>query len=172
MTGIQRSQDVAGVDADTFRDAMSRIAAPLTVVTTRDSAGRPWGFTASSVTAASLDPPLVLVGIGRTSSCLDALNGAPEFVINVLGQCHHHVARRFAAHGVDRFTGQDFSTWQDCGLPYLPDAHAALRCAATDRIPAGDHELLIGRLIDAITNSPSEPLLWYGRAFRALASPR
>lgn len=163
-------QAMAPVDDETFRNVMSRIAAPLTVVTTRDDLGDRWGFTASSVTAASLEPPLVLVGVAHTSSCLDALTKASEFVINVLDEEHRHVARQFASRGVDRFAGQDFGTWPDSGLPYLTDAHAALRCVVADRIPVGDHDLFIGELVGAIVNDSAKPLLWYGRSFYTVAS--
>jgi flavin reductase ActVB len=164
-------QDTVPVDSDTFRNAMSCLAAPLTVVTTCDDGAR-WGFTASSVSAASLEPPLVLVGIAHTSSCLGAVARAPEFVINVLDQQHHQVAQKFATRDVDRFAGQNFDIWPGTDLPYLTDAHAALRCVVADRIPVGDHDLLIGKLVDTIVNDSARPLLWYGRAFRTLASSR
>ncbi|MGW3462537.1 flavin reductase family protein [Streptomyces olivaceoviridis] len=158
------------VDGDTFRQAMSRLAAPLTVVTTRDATGTPRGFTASSTTAASLEPPLVVVGISHTSSCHGVLSQAPEFVVNVLGGQHRTVAERFARSGVDRFAGQDFTPWPGTDLPCLPGAHAALRCVVRERIPVGDHDLLIGELVGVLTGESTEPLLWYDRAFRTLAA--
>ncbi|MEU7260674.1 flavin reductase family protein [Streptomyces rimosus] len=158
------------VDGGTFRRAMSRLAAPLTVVTTRDATGAPRGFTASSTTAASLEPPLLVVGISHTSSCHGALSQAPEFVVNVLGRQHRAVAELFARSGVDRFAGQDFTSWPGSGLPCLPGAHATLRCVARERIPVGDHDLLIGELVGVLTSESTEPLLWYDRAFRTLTA--
>ncbi|MEU5811749.1 MULTISPECIES: flavin reductase family protein [unclassified Streptomyces] len=155
------------VDGATFREAMSRLPAPLTVVTTRDEDGRPWGFTASAVTSVSLDPPLVLVGIAHASSCHRPLTQVPEFVINVLGDEHRDLADRFAARGVDRFAGAPLEEWPDSPglLPHVPDA-LALRCALADRITLGDHDLLVGRVLEVRLAGSGRPLFWYQRAFR------
>ncbi|MGW2846848.1 flavin reductase family protein [Streptomyces sp. NPDC001274] len=155
------------VDSDTFREAMAHLAAPLTVVTTRDADGRRWGFTASAVTSVSMDPPLLLVGLGNGSSCREALSSSPEFVVNVLGEQHTEVAGRFARHGVDRFAQGGFTTWPGSGLPCLADAAAVFRCTAVDRIPMGDHQLLIGELTGLRIPKETSPLLWYRRGFRA-----
>ncbi|MFI5528206.1 flavin reductase family protein [Kitasatospora sp. NPDC051853] len=151
------------VDAQTFRDAMALLAAPTTIVTTLDQDGRPWGFTASAVTSVSLDPPLLLVGVGRTSSCHRALVTAREFVVNVLGEQHQDMARRFARHGVDRFAGGGLTTLD--GLPCLPDARVVLRCRTTQVTPAGDHDLLLGTVAEARIGLPGRSLVWYQRAF-------
>ncbi|RKT04563.1 flavin reductase ActVB [Streptomyces sp. 3211.6] len=156
------------LDGPAFREAMSQLAAPITIVTVRDETGRPWGFTASSVSSASLEPPLLTVGISRTSSCHEALIAAPEFVVNVLGSRHREVATRFATHGVDRFAAGDFRPWPGSELPCLPDAHARYRCVTTDVIPVGDHDLLVGAVVEAGSGDPADlgdPLLWYQRGF-------
>lgn len=153
------------VESAVFRDAMALLAAPLTIVTTLDARGRRQGFTASSVTSVSLEPPLLLVGLSNTSSCRPALTEADGFVVNVLGEQHTEVAGRFAARGVDRFAEHDFGTWPGCGLPYLAGANAVLRCTTVDRIPVGDHQLLIGELTGLLTPGSAAPLLWYGREF-------
>lgn len=155
------------VDADTFREAMAHLAAPLTVVTTRDATGRRWGFTASAVTSVSMDPPLVLVGLGNDSSCREALSSSPEFVINVLGEHHTEVAGRFARRGEDRFAEGGFDAWPKSALPYLVDATAVFHCTTVDRIPMGDHQLLIGELTGLRTHGEAKPLLWYRRGFRS-----
>lgn len=153
-------------DARAFREAMAHLAAPVSVVTALDPAGRRRGFTATSVTSVSLDPPLVLVGVGRESSCHAALTGAREFAVNVLGEEHGDLARRFATHGVDRFAGSGFAAWPGTGTPYLPGAKVLLRCRTTDVVRAGDHDLVLGAVTEAHTGDPATaPLLWYRRAF-------
>lgn len=154
------------VSGEVFRDAMALLAAPLAIVTTRDAEGRRWGFTASSVTSVSLDPPLLLVGLSHTSSCYGAFTDSPEFAVNVLGERHRDLARRFSTPGVDRFAGQDFASFGGQGPPYLPDAHVALRCAVADRIRTGDHDLLIGAPTGVHARAARRPLLWYRRGFR------
>ncbi|MDT0566728.1 flavin reductase family protein [Streptomyces sp. DSM 3412] len=163
MTGPAGIKPV--LDDQTFKNALSMLAAPLTVVTTRDEKGRRWGLTASSVTSASLTPPLIIVGIARTSSCSAAFAEAPEFVINVLAEQHRGLARRFAASRIDRFHGQDFAVWPGSRLPFVADAHVAFRCEAADRIRVGDHDLLVGRPTEVCTDGSTAPLFWYRRNF-------
>ncbi|MFF8619150.1 flavin reductase family protein [Streptomyces sp. NPDC015350] len=155
----------AATGAQEFRDAMALLAAPVTVITTADGDGRPRGFTASSVTSVSLDPPLVLVGVTRGSSCHRPLIEQGEFVVNVLGVRHGALARRFATTGVDRFAGGEFEAWPGSGLPYLPDASVLLRCTLADVVPAGDHDLLLGSPAEVRTDGSSGALVWYQRGF-------
>ncbi|WP_331728511.1 flavin reductase family protein [Streptomyces sp. NBC_00158] len=156
----------AAVGAAEFRDAMAHLAAPVTVVTTLDAAGRRWGFTASAVTSVSMEPPLLLVGIGRESSCHLALTTADEFVVNLLGEEHRATARVFATRDTDRFAAAGgFDAWPGSGLPYLPGATAAFRCRRADVVPAGDHDLVLGELLEIRTGPSGAPLVWYQRAF-------
>ncbi|MEU5437985.1 flavin reductase family protein [Streptomyces sp. NPDC020719] len=150
-----------------FREAMSFLAAPLTIITARDAEERLWGFTASSVTSVSLEPPLVLVGISQTSSCFRALSEAAEFSINILGSDHRDLAQTFATSGVDRFSGVRLADWPDSAVPYLADIAVALRCVVTSRMQVGDHGLLIGEP-SAVRRqgTAGAPLVWYGRDFR------
>jgi flavin reductase ActVB len=157
---------VAGAD---FRDAMARLVAPITIVTTADEHGRRWGFTASSVTSASLEPPLVLVGVARTSSCHPAVTSSGEFVINILGGGHHQTAVQFATSGVDRFDGVRCTQFPGTGLPCLPDACCLIHCRTEQILPVGDHDLLIGAVAGAQLNEDAQPLLHYQRTFRALS---
>ncbi|WP_405467561.1 flavin reductase family protein (plasmid) [Streptomyces jietaisiensis] len=147
---------------------MSLLAAPLTIITARDQAGRPWGFTASSVTSASLDPPLVLVGLAHTSSCFTALTKASEFAINILGSDQSALARRFATSGTDRFAGARTQNWPDSLLPHLTEAPVVIRCGMANRITVGDHDLLVGELIGMRRQGEPKPLLWYRREFHSI----
>ncbi|MFE8957177.1 MULTISPECIES: flavin reductase family protein [Streptomyces] len=161
-----RAAGTSHTTAQAFREAMAHLAAPVSVVAVLDPAGRRRGFTATSVTSVSLDPPMVLVGVDHRSSCHEALTGAPEFTVNVLVAHHGELARRFATHGVDRFAGAGFAGWPGTGTPYLPDAGVLLRCRTADVVRAGDHDLVLGAVTDARTaESAPDPLLWYRRAF-------
>ena len=164
-------QPAACVDGRTFRDAMARLPAPVTVVSTVDGAGR-HGMTASAVISVSLEPPLLAVGLSRTAGCHPALVAADEFVVNVLGVRHRELARRFATSGIDRFAAGEFATWPDGDLPCLPDAHVLVRCANHEVITVGDHDLLVGAVLEvrAADGTEGEALVWYQRDFHSTAS--
>ncbi|MEU8181977.1 flavin reductase family protein [Micromonospora sp. NPDC049044] len=166
--GVAEQLVAPSVDGQTFRDAMALLAAPITVVTFSDHTGRRWGFTASSVTSVSLDPPLITVGVAHASSCYRALAVAPEFVVNVLSDRHRAVATRFAARGLDRFAEGGFVRWPGSMLPCLADAHLLLRCRPTHLVPVGDHDLLVGTPTEVRMSGPGKPLVWYRRDFHIL----
>lgn len=158
------------IDGQAFRDAMSLLAAPVTVVTGLDVNGRPWGFTASSVLSLSLDPPRAVVSVNRDSSHHGAVVAAPELVVNILGDQHRDLAKRFATHGIDRFVGGEFGVWPGAEAPYLPSAAAAFRCVTTRIIEAGDHDLCVLGLLEVRAgDAECAPLLWHRRGFRRAA---
>jgi flavin reductase ActVB len=96
---------------------MARFATGVTIVTTADANGRWWGFTASSFSPVSIDPPLILVCLARTARCYRAFMCAPSFRVNVPE--HEALATRFATSGADKFAGGEFSRGAD-GLPIPP----------------------------------------------------
>src|SRR2546423_12091788 len=97
--------DMSGVDPAQFRQLLGRFATGVTVLTTRDQAGRPVGMTASSVASVSLEPPLVLVSVDRQNDMYPALRAAQRFVLNVLAADQEAVSRRFAGGHPHRFGG-------------------------------------------------------------------
>ncbi|WP_236718026.1 flavin reductase family protein [Actinoplanes sp. TFC3] len=148
---------------DAFRAAMARVPGPVAVATTIDAAGRRWGFTASSFTSLSLEPPLVMVCLGKAASTHAAFTGTGAFLINVLAVDQEGVARQFARSGVDRFTGGDMVPCE-LGLPGLPGAAARVACDLHTVADGGDHSILIGRVTATFTGA-AEPLVYYERTF-------
>src|SRR5205823_14905662 len=96
---------MSGVDPAQFRQLLGRFATGVTVLTTRDAAGRPVGMTASSVASVSLEPPLVLVSVDQKNDMYPALRAAQRFVLNVLAADQEAVSRRFAEDHPNRFDG-------------------------------------------------------------------
>src|SRR5690242_1782138 len=85
-----------GVEPDGLRTAMGQFATGVTVITTRDHAGRPFGTTANAVSSVSLRPPLVLACLRRESETLAALLERRRFAINVLHSSQSELSDRFA----------------------------------------------------------------------------
>lgn len=133
------------IDARALRDAFGAFLTGVTVVTTIDDAGLPIGFTANSFASVSLDPPLLLVCLAKTSRNYDTLTKAPGFAVNILAEGQKDVSNTFARPVEDRFASV---TWQrgPFGAPVFADVAAWFDCAMHDVVDAGDHVILIGRV--------------------------
>ncbi|MCF6525790.1 flavin reductase family protein [Streptomyces sp. JJ36] len=151
------------VDPAEFTRALARVPSPVTVATTVDPRGRRWGFTASSFSSLSLDPPLVLVCPARTADCHDAFVSADRFMVNVLAAGQAGLARHFARSGHDKFAAGD-TVPCELALPGVPGAAARLGCALHAVLDGGDHSILVGRVETAVVGD-QEPLVYHDRTF-------
>ncbi|MCU0308121.1 MAG: flavin reductase family protein [Thermoleophilia bacterium] len=155
----------AGVDPDAFRDALSRWASGVTVVTARGPEGRV-GLTASAFSSLSLHPPLILVCIGHASSAHDVLCAAEGFAVHLLREDQQDVSNRFARSSEDKFAGLEVETGA-FGAPLLDDVLARMVCERHDVFDGGDHSILVGRVLGAETHDAT-PLLYWRGGYRAL----
>lgn len=139
------------IDPRALRDAFGAFPTGVTVVTTRDAEGRPIGFTANSFTSVSLDPPMLLVCLARTSRNFATMTGTHRFAVNVLSENQKDVSNTFARPVEDRFAAV---SWSDApsGAPVFDDVAAWFDCALDSVLEAGDHVILLGR-ITAFGNS-------------------
>lgn len=148
---------------------MSRYPSGVTVVTARDRAGRPVGFTASAVASVSLRPPLILVCADQGSASLPVLLECGRFAVSFLRAEHVELARRFSAD----LPGERFQelkvTDTPGGLPILEEALAWTGCRVWKRVEAGDHVILIGEVIDHSLGSDGSPLVFFGSEFGTFA---
>ncbi len=159
------------VDADRLRATMGMFATGVTVITTRDPAGRPFGTTANAVSSVSLRPPLVLACLREESETLSALLARRRFAINVLHSSQTELSDRFAQRAAD-------DTWDTVAhrtvaeIPVLEGAIATLWCDLHDIADGGDHSVVVGHVTDLeqSTAADAEPLLVYAGAYRSLGA--
>lgn len=151
--------------ADLLKQAFSLFPSGVVIATTVDSAGKQHGFTASSFTPLSVDPPMVLVCLNVSAHCFDVFSQARHFAISVLRPEHHNEAMRFATRGVDKFEGASFEPGQ-LGLPCLRNALASFECSVVDRYPGGDHAILTG-LVECLSYQDNgSAMVHFLRSFR------
>lgn len=146
-----------------LRDAFGCFATGVTVVTTRQPDGTPRGFTANSFTSVSLDPPLLLVCIAKAAHSCDTFAQADHFAVNILAEDQKDVSGLFASRAADKF---DHATWRGDaqGVPLIDGSLASFSCAQHQVVDAGDHLILIGRVLDFQT-SERAPLGYYKGAY-------
>lgn len=138
-------------DPRALRAAFGAFATGVTVVTAMDAAGRPLGFTANSFTSVSLDPPLLLACLARTSRNFEAMTTARGFAVNILSDTQKDISNLFARPSEDRFATV---AWRagPFGSPVVDGVSAWFDCSLERVIEAGDHAILLGR-IEAFGNS-------------------
>ena len=154
-------------DTAALRRALGAFATGVTIVTARGPDGAPVGFTANSFTSVSLDPPLLLVCLAHTAASYDIFRAAASFAVNVLEVGQEETAKRFASRGADKFGP---TPWRPglMGAPLIDGSLARFDCAMDSRVTAGDHDILIGRVI-GFSLHEGAALLYHRGSFRALA---
>lgn len=138
-------------DPRALRDAFGAFATGVTVVATVGPDGKPLGFTANSFSSVSLDPPLLLICLARTSRNFAAMTEAGGFAVNILSDSQKDVSNTFARPVEDRFATVDWA-FGPHGSPVLADVAAWFDCRLEQVIEAGDHVILLGR-VEAFGNS-------------------
>jgi flavin reductase (DIM6/NTAB) family NADH-FMN oxidoreductase RutF len=156
------------LDADLFRALLRRHAAGVAVVTAPGNP--PAGFTATSFTSVSLDPPLVSFCLANTSSVWPAIVGSDIVAVHVLGRSQEQVARTFAARGIDRFAAHRDWTPGPGGVPLLDGVLARLVCRVTQRVPAGDHTIVLAAPVSGEhgIDETEGPLVYHAGAYAQL----
>ncbi len=155
------------VNEAAFRQALSRFATGITVVTTGLADGSMRGITVNAFASVSLDPPLVLYCLGKSAFHFDAFANAESFAVNILAEEQGGLSNRFAGEGAD--DASDLSLGEMVtGSPILPGCLAVLDCTTEQRHDAGDHLIVVGRVQALETRADGEPLLYFRSRYGAL----
>jgi flavin reductase (DIM6/NTAB) family NADH-FMN oxidoreductase RutF len=155
-------------DEPELRAAYSRFPSGVVAVAALVD-GRPAGMSASSFTSVSLDPPLVSVNAHVKSATWARLAGRPRLGLSVLSEDQAGICRRLATRGLaDRFAGVPW-TASARGAVFVEGATAWLECEVVQRVPAGDHEIIVLRLHAVATSPERPPLVFHASAYHRLA---
>ena len=162
--------DSTAVGRDEFTAIMAAFPTGVAVVTTLDAAGAPKGFASNAVTSVSAEPPLLLVCVDRTSRTLPSLLARGAFCVNFLKDGRHEICRKFASKCDDKFEEIAWMT-VGSGLPLLTeDSLAHAECVTESIIEAGDHLIVIGRVVAGRPPAEEErPLAYYRRCYGQFA---
>ena len=160
-------EHVLAADTDEFRRALGQFATGITIVTALAD-GEPVGLAANSFTSVSLDPPLVLFCVARTSSTWPRIQAAGRFAVNILGEHQEEISRRFATPGADRFGGTGWHVGFG-GSPVLHDTLAYLDCEVAAEHDGGDHVIVVGRVLDLGITHDAGPLLYFRGRYGRMA---
>ena len=150
-----------------FRLICSRFATGVAVLTVCDAGGNPHGLTVNSCTSVSAAPPLMLVCVDIGCSLLPLFEIASHFGLSFLGDQQQEISIRFAYVPERRFDGVEWTPSPN-GAPVVNGAIGWLECQIQQRIPAGDHVILLGQVTNGTSRPDGLPLIYFGGAYRQL----
>ena len=162
--------DEALISNAEFRLSMRHLAGAVSVITIGDGRDRT-GFTATSVSSFSADPPSVIVSVNRASSSWPALQRHGCFCVNVLAADQQHVAQSFSGidgrKGVDRYAGAGWYSLRT-GAAALENALTVLDCKLETAFHHHSHAILIGHIHAMEIRQGIGPLLYWQGGYRDL----
>ena len=147
------------IDPRELRNIFGAFATGVTVITTKDTTGKPFGLTANSYTSLSLDPPLVLVCVDKKVDCYACFDQSKVFVVNILSEGQDQLSTRFATKGIEKFEGVAVRQG-NLGVPLLDGAVAYIECTLVSAYEGGDHTIYVGE-VQAASASGDRPLLFF-----------
>jgi flavin reductase (DIM6/NTAB) family NADH-FMN oxidoreductase RutF len=161
----QLPAEVPGVSSEALRQAMAEFATGVTVVTSHWQ-GIAHAMTATAFSSVSLSPPLVLVCVGKKSRFHRAVTGAGQWAVSILSSDQVALARRFSVSGRDlasQFDGVPHQLARYSGAPLLTGAQAWMDCVTFSEHDAGDHTIVVGRVLATGRASAATTPLTYHR---------
>jgi flavin reductase (DIM6/NTAB) family NADH-FMN oxidoreductase RutF len=151
-----------------FRDVMARLAASVVVISARLGDGFR-GLTATTLVSISAEPPMVLVGLERSTLTRNAVIESKAFNVSVLTRSQEFIAERFAgrAPAVAAAWNEVPHHLSASGIPLIDGCAAWLECTLAQVHEAGDHDICVGAVENAIKGA-GEPLILWDRSFWSL----
>ena len=154
------------IDKNELRRVMGHFATGVTVITTRDESGTPFGLTANAVSSVSLVPPLLLICVDKKADTYPYFAKSKVFVVNILSEGQERISRTFATSGIEKFDGIGYQK-SELGCVILDDAVGHLECRIVNEVDAGDHTIYVGEVQSAAAEDVA-PLLFFRGGYRKL----
>jgi 3-hydroxy-9,10-secoandrosta-1,3,5(10)-triene-9,17-dione monooxygenase reductase component len=153
------TEDAISLSEAHYRHVLGHFASGLAIVAAATPFG-PAGFTCQSFSGVSIDPPLVLFCPGVRSTTWPRLREVGAVSVNVLAAEQAELGRNFARGGLDRFNGVGWRPGPVTGAPIIDGTLAWLECRINAEYPAGDHHVVLGRVL-AMDGVEREPLIFF-----------
>ena len=157
------------LDEASFRHVMGHFASGVTIMTT-SAAGRMHGMTVSAFASQSLEPLMILVSVERSTVMHQLVTESGAFAINILDEHGEGTARFFADNA--RLKGPEFRDGAyhlgTTGSPILAEATGYLEATVDRTLDAGDHTVIVGRVVALKIVRDAAPLIYYRSGYRSV----
>ena len=150
---------MTGIESDVFRSVLGHLPTGVTAVTAVNN-GKPIGMAIGSFTSVSLDPPLVAFLPGKDSGSWKEIRESGSFCVNVMGQDQMDVCGVMASRAEDKFADVPWIP-ASTGSPIIEGSIAFIDCQIADIHDAGDHDIVVGRVVDLNVMESKSPLVFF-----------
>lgn len=154
-------------DSRLLRNALGKFATGVCVITASPRGENPFGLTINSFASLSLEPPLVLWSLAKSSDTFAIFENLDSYVVNVLSENQKAISAKYSRRSEHDLNAEDFHL-SDLGSPVISDSLVVIECEITDRHDGGDHTVLVGRVIDFHTMAEGNPLVFFAGQYQAL----
>lgn len=158
------------LDQRAFRDALGQFPTGVTVITAHPDGYAPFGVTANSFASVSLDPPLVLWSLQKSSDTFDAFEKATHFAVNVLTESQQALSSQYAKKNNHDLVDEHFFAGA-CGSPLIDGAIVSFECEIDACHDGGDHIIMVGKVIAMSDVGGGKPLVFHAGQYRELLDP-
>jgi flavin reductase (DIM6/NTAB) family NADH-FMN oxidoreductase RutF len=159
--------DPRPIDSDHFRSVLGRFCSGITVVAAIGEQG-PVGFTCQSFFSVSLDPPLIAFSVSHGSTSYPKLKHAPAFCVNVLGSDQAGHSQVLSSKDPGKWAKVPWAHGAAGAAVRIHGALAWIDCAPWAEYVAGDHTIVVARVLDLAADLGKDPLLYFNREYRRL----
>lgn len=150
------------VDQQQFKQVIGHFSSGVSIITVSNN-GVDFGITASAVCSVSVDPPMLLVCVNKSTGTCHAISAAESFTVNIVNETQKELALRFARANTDKFDGVDFS-YGELGNPVLGQTLATLECRVVEEVTGGTHSVFLGE-VQMANAADGDPLVYYRGKF-------
>ena len=160
----------AHVSADEFREALSRVASAVSIITTDGPHGIA-GFTCSAVCSVTAEPPTIVVCVNRTSAANAVIKANGVLCVNSLGSEQIELSKTFAGVGrvpmQERFCSTLWSVLVT-GAPYCKTSRVALDCRVVEVREVGTHSVILAEVLSTVHATDDQPLIFHCRNYATI----
>ncbi|HEV7524767.1 MAG TPA: flavin reductase family protein [Acidimicrobiia bacterium] len=155
----QSRKEILAPDPAAIRTVLGHFATGVAIITAVEG-DEPVGMACNSFTSVSLDPQLVLFCAAKASTTWPHIQAAGKWAANILAEDGEQICRLFAQKGADRFAHIAYSSGRS-GAPILDAAIAFVDCETIAEHDAGDHLIVVGKVLELGYAPEGKPLLFY-----------
>ena len=158
------------VNPEDLRISMRNWVSGVTVVSTKlDSIIH--GMTVSALISVSLEPPVMMVSLQKSTRTSDLILESSIFGISLLNEDQKEISDRFASYQTEdynRFDGVDIYELTT-GSPLIRNSIAGFDCEVIRTVDFETHVLFFGKVVDLKIGNEKHPLVYYDQGYNKIS---